>query len=105
MVPAIDSSHATWVVSGVGDSRTCRCTAFAPEDTPVQVISRPGSTTAKRDRILDLPLDHTKRVSTAVGASISTSWMPGAHVGHAAGSLNSCHTVATGASMSTVRDV
>ncbi len=40
-------------------------------------------------------------MSTAVGASGSTSWMPGSHDGHRVGSLNNAQTVSTGASIST----
>ena len=99
--PAIDSSLVTVVVPFPSEARTLRCTALAPAATPVHVISRPGSTTANRDFIRARPFDHRNRVSTAVGASGSTSWMPGSHDGHRVGSLNSAQTVSTGASIST----
>ena len=97
----MDSSLHTRVAPSPVASSRWRWTALNPEDTPVQVTSRPGSTTANLDFMWDRPLTQVKRVSTATGASRWTSWTSGAKLGQAMGSASSSHTRCTGASIST----
>jgi len=94
------SSMVTVVRSSwVGASRH-RSIAFIqpPIAVPVHESSRSGETTAKVD-LMDAPrIFHRKRASGLMSPS-SVTWASDRHLGQSRRSLNTCHTVATGASM------
>jgi hypothetical protein len=69
-------------------------------EAPVQVNSRPGSTTANLDFIRALPLAQVKRVPAATGPSRRTSWMAGSNVSQPSGLASSAQTRSRGALMS-----
>jgi len=72
---------------------------LAPEDTPVQVSSRAGSTTAKRELIRARPFLQVNGASTATPPGKRTSVMAGATVDQSAAAASICHTRCGGAAM------
>src|SRR5215211_1233903 len=97
--PAIDSSERMRVAASSVASSTCRSTALAPVEIPVQVSSRPGSTTANLDLMRALPLTQVNRASAATVESRWTSWTARSQVPQAGTLTSSSQTLPTGASM------
>src|SRR5215216_7619754 len=85
--------------SVVGSFQHMPVHGLAPVEIPVQVSSRPGSTTANLDLMRALPLTQVNQASAATVDSRWTSWTARSHVPKAGTLTSSSQTFPTGASM------